>query len=101
MPRSSTGKASVRIAVEFAINSVPPTPWMMRQPMSQSAPAAWVHGHRDSAIEAMVNTAKPALYMRTRSGSATHPPEEHDQDSGHDEVAHEHPQQVVDVVEWF
>ncbi len=66
MPRSSTGKASVRMAVELAMSSAPPMPCTMRNPMSQSAPALPVQGHSERAMEAAVNTAKPALYMRTR-----------------------------------
>ena len=39
MPRSFSGKASVRIAVEFAIKNAAPTPWKRRMTTSQM-PAA-------------------------------------------------------------
>ncbi len=60
-PRCVVGKASVTIAVEFAISIAPPTPCTTRQAMSQSAPAPALSGSRARAIEPRVNTAKPAL----------------------------------------
>ncbi len=66
MPRSSCGKASVRIAVELAISRAPPIPCTMRPKISSSAPADPVLGTTDSPIEAIVNTRNPALYIRTR-----------------------------------
>ena len=54
------------MAVELAISSAPPTPWTTRHTISHIAPRAPWPGVSDSAIEASVNTAKPALYMRTR-----------------------------------
>jgi hypothetical protein len=66
IPRCSTGKASVRIAVEFAIRSAPPIPWITRPTISHIAPAPPVHGVRDNPIDASVKMAKPRLYIRTR-----------------------------------
>jgi hypothetical protein len=66
MPRSVTGKASVRMAMELAISRAPPTPWTMRSPISSSAPAEPTSGVKARAIEARVKIRKPALYIRTR-----------------------------------
>ena len=60
-PRRSAGNASVRIAVAFAISIAPPMPWTTRMRISQSAPPPPENGSRASAIEAIVNTAKPEL----------------------------------------
>ena len=51
----------MRIAAEFAISIEPPNACAIRQPMSQSAPAAPVNGSKDSAIEVSVKTTKPRL----------------------------------------
>ena len=57
---------SVRIALEFAISIAPPTPCASRITISQTtAPVPCIHV-TESRIEKTVNTAKPALYMRTR-----------------------------------
>ena len=61
MPRCRAGKASVRIAAEFAISIDPPNACTIRKPMSHSAPLAPVNGSSESAIEASVNTTKPRL----------------------------------------
>ncbi len=61
MPRRLAGKASTRIAVEFANSIDPPTPWTNRQRISHSAPALPLNGSRASAMEPMVKTTKPAL----------------------------------------
>jgi len=66
LPRSSSGKASVRIAVELANRNAPPTPWPIRMMMIHNAPAGPVSHVTDSKIAKNVNTAKPRLYMRTR-----------------------------------
>ena len=66
LPRSSSGKASVRIAVELANRNAPPTPWKTRMMMIQSAPAGPVRNVTDSMIEKNVKTAKPRLYILTR-----------------------------------
>jgi hypothetical protein len=50
-------------------------------------------------MEARVNTANPALYIRTRPKLAP-TANGHDEDGCDDQVAHEHPQQVADVA-WF
>ncbi len=65
-PRFSGGKASVRMAVELAINRAPPTPWTIRRPMRTLAPVVPENGISASPNEATVKMAKPALYMRTR-----------------------------------
>ncbi|SBW28829.1 hypothetical protein FDG2_6054 [Candidatus Protofrankia californiensis] len=65
-PRCWTGKASVRIAVEFAKRNAPPTPCTIRHPMSHSAaalPSIQVTANR---TEETPKIAKPMLYMRTR-----------------------------------
>ena len=66
LPRSSWGKASVRIAVELANRNAPPTPWKIRMMMIQSAPAVPVSHVTDSRIEKIVKMAKPRLYILTR-----------------------------------
>ena len=66
LPRSSTGKASVRMAVEFANRNAPPTPCRTRMMMIHSAPAGPCSQVTDSRIEKNVNTAKPRLYILTR-----------------------------------
>ena len=65
-PRSSTGKASVRMAVEFAISRAPPMPWTTRPRISHIAPDDPANGVSDRAMDATVNTANPRLYIRTR-----------------------------------
>ncbi len=65
-PRRAAGNASVRIAAEFAVSNAPPMPCTMRKMISHIAPLVPVHGHNDNASDAALNTAKPALYMRTR-----------------------------------
>ena len=60
-PRWSAGKASVRIAAEFAISMDPPTAWNTRQPISHIAPRPPSNGSNDSRIEATVKTTKPEL----------------------------------------
>jgi hypothetical protein len=65
-PRWSTGNASVMIAAELAMSIDAPTPWTMRNTISQIAPCAPVSGSSASTIEPTMNVAKPALYMRTR-----------------------------------
>jgi hypothetical protein len=44
----------------------PPTAWMIRKPISQSAPADPVYGSNGSASAASAKTAKPAFYILTR-----------------------------------
>ena len=61
MPRLLAGKASVRIAAELAISIEPPTAWISRPPISQSAPPLPSSGSSDSAMEARVKTTKPRL----------------------------------------
>ena len=65
-PRWSCGNASVRIALEFAKISAPPTPCPTRIRISQSAPALPCNQVTESEIEKTVKTAKPRLNMRTR-----------------------------------
>jgi hypothetical protein len=65
-PRWSGGKASVRIAEEFANSSAPPTPWSTRMMMSHSAAAVPCIQVTASRIENTLNTAKPRLYILTR-----------------------------------
>ena len=50
-PRSFGGKASVRIALEFAISMAPPTPWRMRMQISHQAAAVPCIQVSDSRIE--------------------------------------------------
>jgi hypothetical protein len=65
-PRWSCGKASVRIALEFAKMSAPPTPCPTRMRINQSAPALPCVQVTERRIEKSVKTAKPRLNMRTR-----------------------------------
>jgi hypothetical protein len=60
-PRCSAGKASVRIAAEFAISMDPPTACSRRQPISHSAPWPPVNGSKESRMDATVKTTKPEL----------------------------------------
>ena len=54
------------MAVELAMSRAPPMPCTTRQTISHMAPEAPVHGHRERASDAALNTAKPPLYIRTR-----------------------------------
>ena len=65
-PRSFCGNASVRMALELANTSAPPTPCPTRITISQIAPAAPCIQVTESRIENTVNTAKPRLNIRTR-----------------------------------
>ena len=65
-PRCAAGNASVRIAAEFAVSSAPPMPCTTRHDDQPQRALDPVHGHSESASDATLNTAKPALYMRTR-----------------------------------
>jgi hypothetical protein len=65
-PRRPGGKASVRMAAEFAMSRAAPTPWKMRITMSQIPPAVPVIQVMLKRSEKKVKTAKPRLYMRTR-----------------------------------
>ncbi len=66
MPRWLAGKASVRMAAEFAVSMEPPNAWTIRKPISQSAPPPPFSGSSESASEAQAKIAKPMLYIRTR-----------------------------------
>ena len=65
-PRWSRGKASVRMALEFANSSAPPTPCPTRIRISHHAAAAPLIQVTDSRIANPVKTAKPRLNIRTR-----------------------------------
>jgi hypothetical protein len=54
------------IAFELAISIAPPTPWATRMRINHRAAAVPCIQVTDSSTEKTVNTAKPALYMRTR-----------------------------------
>ena len=60
-PRWSGGKASVRIAAEFANSIAPPTPCSTLMRISHSTPAVPCIQVSDSTTENSVNTAKPRL----------------------------------------
>ena len=61
VPRCPRGKASVRMAPEFAISIAAPTPWKIRITINQ-IPAAWPDIHvMLSRSEKNVKTAKPRL----------------------------------------
>ncbi len=66
MPRWLNGNASVRMAGELAISMAPPTAWMIRNPISHSAPPGPVSGSNGKASAPAAKTAKPRLYIRTR-----------------------------------
>ena len=51
----------VRIAAELAISMDPPAACRTRQPISQIAPAPPRYGSKESRIDAIVKTTKPAL----------------------------------------
>ena len=65
-PRWWAGKASVRIAVLFASRKAAPTPWRMRNTISQSAPAGPLSQSIARNSEASVKMTKPRVYIRTR-----------------------------------
>jgi len=65
-PRWFGGKASVRIALEFANSMAPPMPWTTRMPIIHSAAVEPVIHVTESRTEPSVKTAKPRLYIRTR-----------------------------------
>ena len=56
----------MRIALEFAKSSAPPTPWPTRIMISQSAAVVPCIHVIESRIEKSVKTAKPRLNIRTR-----------------------------------
>ncbi len=66
IPRSSTGKASVRMAVELAMSRAPPMPWATRSTMSSRAPVAPLPGVSERPMDATVKARKPKLYILTR-----------------------------------
>ena len=66
MPRSSCGKASVRIAAELDISIAPPTACTMRKMMMCRAALGPLPHVSERATAARVKITKPALYMRTR-----------------------------------
>ena len=61
MPRCASGKASVRMAAELAINMDPPMAWTSRKPISHRAPASPLAGSSDRAMDAAVKMTKPRL----------------------------------------
>ena len=65
-PRWFAGNASVRIALEFANRSAPPTPCPTRIRISHSAPALPCSHVTESRIEKTVKTANPRLNIFTR-----------------------------------
>jgi hypothetical protein len=65
-PRWSRGNASVRMALELANSSAPPTPCPIRITINHHAAAAPCIHVTLSRIENVVNTAKPRLNIRTR-----------------------------------
>ena len=61
IPRWSSGKASVRMAEEFAISIAAPSAWNSRMVISH-IPAAWPCIHvTERTSEKKVKTAKPRL----------------------------------------
>ena len=64
-PRRSSGKASVRMALELAIKKAPPTPWSTRIEMSHRVPSTPVIHVTPSRTENTVKIAKPRLYIFT------------------------------------
>jgi hypothetical protein len=54
------------MALEFAISIAPPTPCSTRMMIIHSTPAVPCIHVAASRMENTVNTAKPALYIRTR-----------------------------------
>ena len=65
-PRWVAGKASVRIAVEFAVSMAPPTPCTMRSTISSRAPALPVLSTSAQPTEPSVKIRKPRLNSRAR-----------------------------------
>ena len=57
IPRSLAGKASVRIALELAISMAPPTPCMIRIPISHQAAGVPCSQVTDSRTENRANSA--------------------------------------------
>ena len=66
VPRWSCGKASVRMAAEFANRNAPPTPCPMRMAIIHRAASVPVIQVTASSSEKPVNRAKPMVNMRTR-----------------------------------
>ena len=65
-PRWPCGNASVRIALELAKISAPPSPWPSRIRISHSAPSVPCIQLTDSRTENSVKMTKPSVNMRTR-----------------------------------
>ena len=93
-PRWSSGKASVRMALELASKMAPPTPWATRIAISHSAPPTPVIHVTESRTEksgedgeAEVVHLHPAVHI----AEATEAHDEHRRD---EQVAHEQPQEI-------
>src|SRR5579875_85438 len=84
MPRRSGGKASVRMAAEFANSMAAPTPCTTRQMISQR------DGCRREDGEAHAVNPNPTVDVAQASHA-------HDQDSRDQEKSHNHPQQIADI----
>ena len=97
VPRWSTGKASVRIAVELAISSAPPTPCTTRMTIMNIAADPPRPGVSDSAIDADREHGEPGVVHPDPPEHVAHLPEGDHEHGGDDQVAHEQPQQVADV----
>jgi hypothetical protein len=97
-PRWFSGNASVMIALELANRSAPPTPYPIRMPTSQSAPAAPRQRRRrrqdredgEDGVAEVVH-AHPAV-------DVAEPAERHDQHRDHDQESQDRPEQVVRVL---
>ena len=86
------------IAVELAITIAPPTPCTIRITMISSAPALPLFGTSAQPIEPSVKIRKPRLNSLRPAVLVAQPAERHDEHGGDEQEAHQHPEQVGDVL---
>ena len=97
VPRWSDGNASVRIAGELAISIAPPMAWMTRKPISHSAPGRPGQRVERQDERAEAEDREPGVVHPHPAVDVAQPAEGDHQHGRHDQVAHQHPEQVADV----
>ena len=85
------------MAEELAKSMAPPTPWPIRMPISQMAPAGPCIQVTESRIENSGEDGEPEVVHLHAAEHVAHPAERHQQHGQDDHEAHEHPQHVAGV----
>ncbi len=96
-PRRFGGKASVRIAVEFANSMAPPTACTTRHPISQRAPAAAGERIEDQGDRGDGEDRESEVVDAHAAVDVAEAAEADHENRGHQDVAHQHPEQVAHV----